>query len=263
MKSLKLLIVLSVLFSACKKDGPALTPEPDPITPVATDTSSQLAKILVSFKAIVNSQTLIPVSKYYPNTSNEYFTVTKFNYYISNVRLKKADGTWYTEPNSYHLIRHLDQQTSFDMANFPPGEYTDISFLIGVDSLRNVSGAQSGALDPVHQMFWDWNTGYIFLKLEGFFSSPTVSEGEYAIHVGGFEAPFSCLQSLTLPLPQNLNAVKKGEHQIAFKVAIDEIFKNPKQIGFDKYYEEVVKGPKVFQDLSINYRDIFSIEKVN
>jgi hypothetical protein len=36
---------------------------------------------------------------------------------------------------------------------------TAIKFLLGVDSLKNVSGIQTGALDPAKGMFWTWNTG--------------------------------------------------------------------------------------------------------
>jgi len=263
MKILQFFLVLTLFFLACKKDGPAIPAEPDPVLPVIRDTSPQLARVSIAFKATVNSQTLLPVSKYYQNSSKEYFTVNKFNYYISHVKLQKADGSWYAEPNSYHLIKHVEKINQFDITGLPPADYTRISFLIGVDSLRNVSGAQSGALDPANLMFWDWNTGYIFMKLEGAFSSTVVSEGEYSIHVGGFDGPYACLQSVNLPFPQALKAVKNGTHEISLQVAVDEIFKNPKEIGLDYYYEEVVKSPKIFQDISINYRDMFSVEKVN
>ena len=37
---------------------------------------------------------------------------------------------------------------------------------LGVDSLRNVTGVQTGALDPAMDMYWTWNTGYVMAKLE-------------------------------------------------------------------------------------------------
>ncbi len=263
MKILKSLLWLTVVMSACKKDGPAILPEPVPLPPVVVDTSAQQAKVKFSFNATVNSQTLLPVSKYYQNSSKDFFTVTKFNYYISQVKLQKSDGSWFSEPNSYHLIKHVEKLNEFEMNGVPAGDYTQVSFLIGVDSLRNVSGAQTGALDPANLMFWDWNTGYIFLTLEGAYSNANVTEGEFAIHVGGFQAPYSCLQTVTLPFPQNMKSVKNGNNQVTIKVAVDEIFKNPKEIGLDYYYGEVIKGPKIFQDLSINYKDMFSVDNVN
>jgi hypothetical protein len=50
-------------------------------------------------------------------------------------------------------------------------DITGIRFLLGVDSARNVSGIQTGALDPARGMFWTWNSGYVMAKIEG--SSPS------------------------------------------------------------------------------------------
>ena len=49
----------------------------------------------------------------------------------------------------------------------PAGNYNSLSFLLGVDSMHNVSGAQTGALDPANDMFWTWNSGYVMAKMEG------------------------------------------------------------------------------------------------
>ena len=67
-------LLLSIFLIACEKDGPAL---PSPVVvPVVKDTTAEQAKILFSFKATVNSQTLLPISKYNQNASKELFTVT-------------------------------------------------------------------------------------------------------------------------------------------------------------------------------------------
>ena len=54
-----------------------------------------------------------------------------------------------------------------ELADIPNGEYTKVNYTIGVDAARNTEGAQDGALDLVNGMFWSWNTGYIFMKMEG------------------------------------------------------------------------------------------------
>jgi len=56
---------------------------------------------------------------------------------------------------------------------------------MGVDSLRNVSGAQTGALSTANGMFWDWNSGYIMLKAEGM--SPNSTSKNFVFHLGGFK----------------------------------------------------------------------------
>src|SRR5690606_605399 len=100
-----------------------------------------------------------------------------FNYWITNIRLTRSDGTEFREEESYRLIRGDKQATThFHIPEVPAGTYTGIKFMIGVDVPRNTSGAQTGALDPAvnGDMFWSWSTGYIQAKLEG--TSPQSSD---------------------------------------------------------------------------------------
>lgn len=123
----------------------------------------------------------------HPKTGDE-LTFTTFKYYVSNVGLKKADGTVWLAEESYHLVDASDASSlEIDFENVPQGTYTGMVFMMGVDSIRNVSGAQEGALDPANGMLWDWNTGYIMIKAEGL--SPQSSTGSYAYHLGGFYGP--------------------------------------------------------------------------
>lgn len=117
---------------------------------------------------------------------NEKMTFTTFKYYVSNLKLKQKDGSWYTVPESYYIIdTDPDGSNKVMLTNIPGGEYTDVEMVFGVDSTRSTSGAQSGALDPAKGMFWSWNSGYIMLKAEG--SAPTAVDGKFTFHLGGFK----------------------------------------------------------------------------
>lgn len=120
----------------------------------------------------------------HPGTQN-HINFTTLNYYISNVKLKNADGTWWTENESYHLVKVTENTVpQIVLEGVPLGKYTEISYMIGVDSTRNVSGAQTGALSPSHGMFWSWTTGYIFIKAEGHSNDAPMDFFTY--HIGGF-----------------------------------------------------------------------------
>ena len=117
--------------------------------------------------------------------SGDTMEFTTFKYYISNVKLQDANGDWWAEENSYHLVDASTEETSqFTVNNVPMGEYTAIQYTHGVDSVRNFSGAQEGALSVLNQMFWSWNSGYIMVKAEG--NSPQATEGQFKFHLGGF-----------------------------------------------------------------------------
>lgn len=118
-------------------------------------------------------------------TTGDTLTFTTLKYYISNFKLKKEDGTWWTHPSSYFLVDlSTPASTSLLLSDIPVGNYTEISYVMGVDSTRNVSGAQSGALSTTNGMFWSWNSGYIMAKAEG--TSPQASSGSFSYHLGGF-----------------------------------------------------------------------------
>lgn len=118
--------------------------------------------------------------------NGDSITFTQFNYYISNIELVKSNGEVWKQPESYHLIKlGASPLVEFTIKDVPNGEYSAVRYLIGVDSVRNVSGAQEGALDPKEGMFWSWNTGYIFIKIEG--TSPqSTDNSNLTYHVGGF-----------------------------------------------------------------------------
>jgi len=37
--------------------------------------------------------------------------------------------------------------------------WKSLSFLLGVDTVRNHTGSQTGDLSPSKSMYWNWNTG--------------------------------------------------------------------------------------------------------
>ncbi|MGM0478304.1 MAG: MbnP family protein [Bacteroidota bacterium] len=133
-------------------------------------------------------------TEYIHPMSNDTLTYTKFKYYVSNFKLKKSDGTWWTHPESYFLVDVSDaSSTTLTISNIPEGNYTEVSYVMGVDSARNVSGAQTGALSTTNNMFWSWNSGYIMVKAEG--TSPNSQSGNFAFHLGGFSGSNNVITS--------------------------------------------------------------------
>ena len=136
----------------------------------------------------------------YTNGLGETFTVNTFKYYLSNLALVNGNNV-VTIPDTYFLVDEETDSTKTIKVQVPAGTYTGLRMLLGVDSTRNVSGAQTGALDPVQDMFWTWNTGYIMAKLEG--SSPLSSAPNNRIqyHIGGFAGAYSSLSMVQIDFP--------------------------------------------------------------
>src|SRR5690349_15893494 len=147
------LLLLCLLSAACRKD-PDPVPAPQPAAP----------ELVFDFAAVVQGQGKLIKDSVYDNHVGDKFSAGVFKYYISNISLVRADHLVFTEPESYHLISHFEGKERFTVKNIPKGDYVAVRFTIGVDSARNVSGAQTGDLDVSNNMFWDWDTGYLFYK---------------------------------------------------------------------------------------------------
>jgi hypothetical protein len=151
----------------------------------------------------------------YTNSHNENINISKWHYYMSNVQLVNANNNaTQNEDNSYHLVKAEDAATTNFTFKIDNNNATQIKFLLGVDSTRNVNGAQTGALDPLNGMFWTWNSGYIMAKLEGNSSASNAVNNLIAYHIGGFSGTFNTLRWVTLNLPTALPTRANGNTTI-------------------------------------------------
>lgn len=194
----------------------------------------------------------------YTNAAGQPFTLTKFKYYISNINLKKATGGSITL-DGYYLVNEEDADSKqIRFKHLPEGDYEGVSFTIGVDSASNCSGAQSGALDPINGMFWAWNTGYIFLKLEGKSPVSTSSGNEFEFHIGGYKAPANCIRTVALHFGKTMSI--DDDREVHIKVDASEVLKTPTTIDLSK-----ISSVTDFQNattIADNYADMFSVLSV-
>ncbi|PBQ34052.1 hypothetical protein CNR22_20465 [Sphingobacteriaceae bacterium] len=135
----------------------------------------------------------------------------------------------------YFLVNEDEQQSKhLILENIPFGNFTSLSFILGVDSLHNCSGAQSGALDPVNAMFWAWNSGYIFLKLEG--SSPVSPLPAHILeyHIGGYKNANNCIRKIYLPLKDLKFTEKDSRQSLYLEADVLKVLMSNTPVDFEK-----------------------------
>lgn len=222
------LLAMFVGFSFCKKDSktdPAPTPAP------AAPTTGTLS---LYFENRVDTLPVI-FDSVYVNTNGDTFTVTKLNYYISQIILTREDGSTYAEPESYHLVKHNDPATYWvNIKNVPYGKYTSAKFVLGVDSARNVSGAQSGDLSQniAGDMFWSWNTGYVFFKLEGRAPKSTDLLKKIEYHIGGYGGMYKAQRRVNFAITDPATVSSSINPKVHLYVDINKVFKGKTTIDF-------------------------------
>jgi hypothetical protein len=165
------------------------------------DSNMKKGNVTLRFSNVVNGDSL-RFGTPYLNRGGEDFTVTKYKYYISNIALIDTTGQAYKVPDSYFLLDHNNSPSLSFGVEVNEGRYQALRFVVGVDSIRNVSGAQTGALDPALDMFWTWSTGYIMAKFEGTSSLSAAPNNRIEYHIGGFQGPNNALRTVTLPFGQ-------------------------------------------------------------
>lgn len=183
MKNILLKIIILFSLLSCKENKLA-------------ESNVETSILRIKFDNIAGDSNLILDSGIYYNHSKEDIIVTKFDYYISNIKLSMKDGRDYVVPqdSSYFLIREDNQSSQLVTLNsIPIGDYDGIEFMIGIDSLRNTmnEAKRTGVLDPggfesENEMYWAWNSGYIFVKVEGISTFGNPTNNKFYYHIGLF-----------------------------------------------------------------------------
>ncbi len=198
----------------------------------------------------------------YTNPFAEAYTVTKFKYYISHISLASGSSI-FNEPESYHLIDANNAAALHFSFDVNTGNYQSLSFMPGVDSLHNVSGAQTGALDPLNDMFWTWNTGYIMAKLEGTSPQSKVVNNKVEFHIGGFMGPYQVLKNIVLNFPAGKTLIiREGvTSEIIIEADINNWWQQPNDIKIAEH--PVCSTPGALaKKIADNYSNMFSIKDI-
>jgi hypothetical protein len=165
--------------------------------------------ITIYFKHVAGTKELKLFDERYTNPFGEPFVINKFKYYISQLSLTDNSGKQADFPGHYWLVNEEDSLSKEIHLPFATS-LSEISFVIGVDSIKNVSGVQTGSLDPANGMFWTWNSGYVFAKLEGQSDSSPAPAHSFSWDVGGFRQPENALRKIKLKLTKTAGAEKNS-----------------------------------------------------
>ena len=211
---------------------------------------------------MVGNQPILLDGTFFTNAFGEKYSITLLKYYISNVRLLH-DGGQVNEMESYHLIdQRLPASLSFNFAS-AANSFSGLQFLLGVDSIRNVSGAQTGALDPLNDMFWTWNSGYVMAKMEGTSPQSNQAGGKIAYHIGGFSGVNAVLKTITLPFPAGMKlVVQQGKvSEITLEADCNQWWQSRHAIKIAELPVCTTPG-ELAKQIADNYSNLFSITGV-
>lgn len=253
------------IFSSCKKENDS------DIKPGDTGT------IEIEFDNVVGSDDLELNTGLYTDESGESYTISTLDYFISNIKLKTADGAEYTVPKdeSYFLIKEENESTHVvELDNVPAGDYTSFTFTIGVDSLKNTApiSERTGVLDPAGEaagMYWSWNSGYIFLKMEGSSPVSTTNDKKIYYHIGGFggfsSATLNNIKTVTVNAPSSMSAkVRKDKlktPEVHLFADASKILDGSSNISIEA--NSMVHFSEISGQIANNYVNMFRVDHIH
>lgn len=164
-----------------------------------TPTETKDMAVALSFAGLVNGADFSCANTYNLGTAATPSQISEFKLYVSKVELLKADGTaqlvmldndgkW--QDGDVALLDFEDGTGACANGNAdlntvvkgtaPEGEYTGVRFELGVPFERNhADAAVAEAPLNITSMFWSWQGGYKFLRVDG-----KANEGGFRIHLG-------------------------------------------------------------------------------
>ena len=258
MKSLRsatLLLALplaTALFMGCGKK----TDEPAPPVPVTGSFALELEPVAGADPLQLNTQA-------YTKADGQTFTVSKFKFLVSNLKLARADGSSYAVPDGYYLIDASDSRTyHIVVAGVPLGDYTGLSFIVGVDAAHNNAAFTSGALNHSNDLYWEWSGEYVFLKMAG--SSPQAPTGRgLTFDIGGA----NCARVVSPTFHGSILPIKDGHiPEIHIAADVKALFNSPtpaRNVDFTTTYS-VESGSAWAPTVADNYAaGMFSVEHIH
>jgi hypothetical protein len=214
--------------------------------------------IKIEFRNVVDSQAM-RLGTSYKNPFGEEYTPKNFKYYISNISLHTVDGKIVSSRGS-HLINEADSTSKTIALKVPAGKFKQISFTVGVDSIYNVSGTQTGDLDPLKGMFWTWNSGYIMAKLEATSAASTAANNNVAYHIGGFKGVQKTPRKVVLQFTDTLRV--DGNNKVVIEANANKWFDGEHSMKIST--TPLCSSPgKLAAQFADNYSKMFKIAATN
>ncbi|GAB3572379.1 MbnP family protein [Hymenobacter daeguensis] len=238
-----MLSLAALTLAGCKKD--------EPVANTGTVTLHMDNGVTMTGTSGPAFNSLALATGSYVNAAGDDFKVTTFKYYISNVKLLKADNSVYTLPKAYYLVDHSKPETQeLEMSDIPVGDYTAISFMVGVDSVRSKAGNfTEAALNSNNGMLWTMNgvDEFINLNLTGY--STRSPSGGITFHIAGYKhSTTNTIRTVTVPFPAaNSPMLVRPDHspEIHMQVDIAKMFTGPNPIRFSGVYNVMGGAPAV------------------
>lgn len=166
-----------LMVSSCKKDQ-------DP--PASTEPTEGIVHFVIN--PVVGTQTFAFGTNYTDDYGNVY-QFSRAEFYLSNMTFYDDDGNIVMQPGKYFVVRPTT--ATYDLGSTTADHIHEGDLTIGIDSVTNHTdpstyGSDNALAPQTPSLHWSWNSGYIFLALEGLAdrNADGTPETAFELHIG-------------------------------------------------------------------------------
>lgn len=214
-----------------------------------TSTIPGQIRMIITYK--VDDLPLVFDTIAFRNRAGEQYSVERLTYYLSDFRFYKNNSKIYEIDTILYEDAH-DTSTSHPILYVPYNNYDSVAFLIGIDSLHNITGALPPTLQN-NEMVWPdpMGGGYHFIRLEGHWRDITGVVG-YTIHLG-----MNSYQ-VHAGVGHALNVESDAAGMLKMVMNVNEWFSNPHTYSFNADGVYTMGIDSLMQKIRDNGTDVFT-----
>lgn len=148
--------------------------------------------------------------------SSRALEITRLDWLVSGLALQRKDGTWTEGRDWYGFLGAADGRLHVDADGVPAEEFRAIRFVVGLDDATDKADPArwppEHALNPtVNRLHWGWQSGYVFLALEGRRQGAAGAADGFSYHLAGAADP------MVVELP----VAFRGGGPLTIRIALD------------------------------------------
>lgn len=228
----------------------------------SSDESNEVGTLKINFINIVNDDNLELQTNYTKN-GGETFSVEELKYIISNIVLIDNNGNEFVYPqeDSYFLInQEVIQSQGVTLQNVNAKSYSGIRFGIGVDQSNYPLNGVDNFVPTAEEnnMLWSWSAGYIFMRMEGTYSSPQTDDGTFRYHIGSHGENLDNYREVSLDFIQPLAVSGSQTPEVNINFDVLKLFSGEYDMLLEDK-DDIQVDPENAPKITENYSRAFEI----
>lgn len=198
----------------------------------------------------------------YENEAGNQYSVMTLRYLVSDIRLHHYDGTLVKLDTFHYRDIDIPETRTLTVKNVPNGHYNYISFIFGLDSIKNKDFALPPTQD-YNNMEWPipMGGGYHYMKFEGRYILTNGETGSFNTHTGRLKTMNGTIYEnfIHVILPKSAFVLNDDNWEMQVYMNLNEWYREPNVYNIESFGPAIMNNQQAQQMLKENGADAFSL----